>query len=186
MHNPELLLCDEATSALDPETTRAILALLQRINREFNITIVLITHEMEVIHDICHRVAVLERGEIIECGPVWQVYGNPQQATTRVLLTPAHDRLPESLTGRLSPEPPAPDAPLLIRLRYRGQGASLELNQVLAAFGGRVTLVESAIEHIQGHAVGYLLITVTPSPSVQAISPALADDVEVLGYVAAA
>ncbi|CAI0804460.1 MULTISPECIES: methionine ABC transporter ATP-binding protein [Serratia] len=186
VHNPELLLCDEATSALDPETTRAILALLQRINREFNITIVLITHEMEVIHDICHRVAVLERGEIIECGPVWQVYGNPQQATTRVLLTPAHDRLPESLTGRLSPEPPAPDAPLLIRLRYRGQGASLELNQVLAAFGGRVTLVESAIEHIQGHAVGYLLITVTPSPSVQAISPALADDVEVLGYVAAA
>lgn len=186
VHNPELLLCDEATSALDPETTRAILALLQRINREFNITIVLITHEMEVIHDICHRVAVLERGEIIECGPVWQVYGNPQQETTRILLTPSHDRLPEEWVGRIAATPPAPDAPQLIRLRYRGQGASLELNHVLAAFQGSVTLVESAIEHIQGHAIGYLLLTVTPSPNNRTIPQTLADSVEVLGYVTVA
>ncbi|WP_413507129.1 methionine ABC transporter ATP-binding protein [Serratia proteamaculans] len=186
VHNPELLLCDEATSALDPETTRAILALLQRINQEFNITIVLITHEMEVIHDICHRVAVLERGEIIEYGPVWQVYGNPQQETTRILLTPAHDSLPETLVGRIAATPSTPDSPLLIRLRYRGQGASLELNQVLAAFPGSVTLVESAIEHIQGHAIGYLLLSVTPSPFEQTFPQTLADSVEVLGYVTAA
>lgn len=186
VHNPELLLCDEATSALDPETTRAILALLQRINREFNITIVLITHEMEVIHDICHRVAVLERGEIIEYGPVWQVYGNPQQETTRILLTPAHDSLPEILAGRITATPSAPDSPLLIRLRYRGLGASLELNRVLASFQGNVTLVESAIEHIQGRAIGYLLLSVTPSPFASAIPQTLADSVEVLGYVTAA
>ncbi|MGO4741847.1 methionine ABC transporter ATP-binding protein [Serratia quinivorans] len=186
VHNPELLLCDEATSALDPETTRAILALLQRINREFNITIVLITHEMEVIHDICHRVAVLERGEIIEYGPVWQVYSNPQQETTRILLTPAHDSLPENLAGRITATPTTPDSPRLIRLRYRGQGASLELNQVLAAFQGNVTLVESAIEHIQGHAIGYLLLSVTPSHLEQVIPQTLADSVEVLGYVAVA
>ncbi|QUY50697.1 ATP-binding cassette domain-containing protein [Serratia plymuthica] len=186
VHNPELLLCDEATSALDPETTRAILALLRRINREFNITIVLITHEMEVIHDICHRVAVLERGEIIECGPVWQVYGNPQQKTTRILLTPSHDRLPEEWVGRIAATPPTPDAAQLIRLRYRGQGASLELNRVLAAFQGSVTLVESAIEHIQGRTIGYLLLTVTPSLNDRTIPQTLADSVEVLGYVTVA
>jgi len=102
VHDPELLLCDEATSALDPETTRSILALLKKINQQRHITIVLITHEMDVVHDLCHNVAVIDQGEIIERGPVWQVYSDPQQETTRQLLNPNHQALPESVGTRLT------------------------------------------------------------------------------------
>ncbi|MFC4224115.1 methionine ABC transporter ATP-binding protein [Lysinibacter cavernae] len=81
--NPKILLCDEATSALDPETTRSILALLQRINRELNITIVLITHEMSVIQEICNRVAVMENGHIVEEGRALDIFLRPGHQTTR-------------------------------------------------------------------------------------------------------
>ena len=182
VHDPALLLCDEATSALDPETTHAILDLLRRINQEMGITIVLITHEMEVIHEICHRVAVLDNGQVVEQGPVWQVYGNPRHATTRRLLTPQHDRLGVAL----SDQPADPFAPLLVRLRYHGDGVTPNLRRVLAAFPGDVTLVESALEPIQGRTVGHLLLAVTP-PAGTLLRPdhTLADHVEVLGYVAA-
>jgi D-methionine transport system ATP-binding protein len=81
--NPKVLLCDEATSALDPKTTDAILHLLREINRKFGITIVLITHEMQVVSKICDRVAVLDRGVIVEEGKVVDVFGNPQKPITR-------------------------------------------------------------------------------------------------------
>lgn len=81
--NPELLLCDEATSALDPQTTIAILQLLKRVNKVFGITILLITHEMEVIKEICNRVAVMEEGAIIETGQVFDVFAQPKKATTK-------------------------------------------------------------------------------------------------------
>ena len=71
--NPSILLCDEATSALDPQTTESILELLRKINKEYNITILLITHEMSVIRDVCHKVAVMENGKIIERGSVFDV-----------------------------------------------------------------------------------------------------------------
>jgi D-methionine transport system ATP-binding protein len=76
VHDPEILLCDEATSALDPETTLDP-RLLRDINQRLGLTIVLITHEMAVIRDICHRVVVLERGAVVEQGEVWQVFGAP-------------------------------------------------------------------------------------------------------------
>lgn len=82
-NNPEVLLCDEATSALDPQTTTAILDLLQDINRKLNLTIVLITHEMHVVRKICHRVAVMEAGKIVEEGDVLTVFSHPQQPMTR-------------------------------------------------------------------------------------------------------
>lgn len=85
-NRPQLLLCDEATSALDPETTQAILRLLQQINQSLGITIVLITHSMDVIRRICHRVAVIERGELVETGDVLDVFLHPVHATTRSLL----------------------------------------------------------------------------------------------------
>jgi D-methionine transport system ATP-binding protein len=92
VHDPDILLCDEATSALDPETTQAILALLRDINRRLGLTIILITHEMEVIREICDTVAVIERGQVVETGPVWQVFGAPQHDATRALLrTLVHD-----------------------------------------------------------------------------------------------
>ncbi|WDS38138.1 ATP-binding cassette domain-containing protein [Pseudoxanthomonas sp.] len=80
---PSILLCDEATSALDPQTTASVLDLLAELNRELGLTIVLITHEMEVIRRICDRVAVLDQGRIVETGPVSEVFLNPQHPTTR-------------------------------------------------------------------------------------------------------
>ncbi|WP_433854121.1 methionine ABC transporter ATP-binding protein [Stenotrophomonas nitritireducens] len=80
---PKILLCDEATSALDPQTTASVLSLLARINRELGLTIVLITHEMDVIRRVCDRVAVLDAGRLVESGPVSQVFLHPQHPTTR-------------------------------------------------------------------------------------------------------
>ena len=85
VHNPEILLCDEATSALDPETTLSILELLKDINRKLGLTIILITHEMSVIREICDRVLVLEQGRVAEEGPVWQVFGSPQHAALSLI-----------------------------------------------------------------------------------------------------
>lgn len=82
-NNPKVLLCDEATSALDPQTTDSILDLLVDINKRLGLTIVLITHEMHVIRKICHRVAVMESGKVVEIGPVLDVFKNPEQAITK-------------------------------------------------------------------------------------------------------
>ena len=82
-NTPGVLLCDEATSALDPQTTDSILDLLLDINRKLNLTIVLITHEMHVVRKICHRVAVMENGRIVEEGPVIDVFTRPQQPITQ-------------------------------------------------------------------------------------------------------
>lgn len=82
-NNPQVLLCDEATSALDPQTTDSILELLVDINKRLGLTIVLITHEMHVIRKICHRVAVMEAGKIVESGPVLEVFKNPKQPITK-------------------------------------------------------------------------------------------------------
>ncbi|HEY9253203.1 MAG TPA: methionine ABC transporter ATP-binding protein [Stenotrophomonas sp.] len=86
---PRILLCDEATSALDPQTTGAVLQLLSEINRELGLTIVLITHEMEVIRRVCDRVAVLDAGKLVESGPVTQVFLHPQHPTTRRFVAEA-------------------------------------------------------------------------------------------------
>ncbi|TDS12165.1 methionine ABC transporter ATP-binding protein [Sphingobacterium paludis] len=87
--DPEILLCDEATSALDPQTTRSILSLLKRINRELGITIVLITHQMEVVRAICQRVAVISQGEIIETNETEALFQHAQSPITNELLNPS-------------------------------------------------------------------------------------------------
>ncbi|WP_317170950.1 methionine ABC transporter ATP-binding protein [Sphingobacterium micropteri] len=87
--DPEILLCDEATSALDPQTTRAILSLLRRINRELGITIVLITHQMEVVRAVCTRVAVISQGQLIEENEVNELFKYPKSSITQELLNPA-------------------------------------------------------------------------------------------------
>ena len=96
--NPEIILCDEATSALDPQTTRTILELLKKINNEYGITIVIITHEMRVIEEICERVAVLDHGKLAEMGNVSDVFANPQtKAAKRLLLTRQSEQLEEEI-----------------------------------------------------------------------------------------
>ncbi len=86
--DPEVLLCDEATSALDPQTTESILSLLQKINRERGITLIIITHQMSVIEQICNRVAILDHGEVAEIGNVEKVFSNPKSAAGRKLVSP--------------------------------------------------------------------------------------------------
>lgn len=81
--NPDILLCDEATSALDPETTDDILSLLKKINKELGITIVIITHEMEVVKSICHEVCVMEKGKVVEQNHVFELFTNPKHKTTK-------------------------------------------------------------------------------------------------------
>lgn len=101
--NPSILLCDEATSALDPQTTLSILNLLQKINEQYHITILMITHEMGVIKEICDRVAVMEEGEIIESGTVLDVFTNPQTATTYEFVKGVvHDEIPASVKRLLT------------------------------------------------------------------------------------
>ncbi|GKV64054.1 MULTISPECIES: methionine ABC transporter ATP-binding protein [unclassified Sporosarcina] len=100
--NPEILLCDEATSALDPKTTLSILNLLKQINENFNITILVVTHEMEVIREICNKVAVMENGRVIESGHVLDVFGNPQNPTTKGFVkTVIHDEIPPSVIAEI-------------------------------------------------------------------------------------
>ena len=85
-NDPKILLSDEATSALDPQTTGQILKLLKELNKELGITIVVITHEMDVIKQICNRVAVMEHGEVVECGDVFNIFANPQHELTKAFI----------------------------------------------------------------------------------------------------
>ena len=95
---PDILLCDEATSALDPQTTEAILKLLKKINREMGVTILLITHQMQVVQMICNKVAVMEKGQVVEAGSVLDVFGKPQAPVTkRLVQTVVNDQIPESI-----------------------------------------------------------------------------------------
>ena len=115
VHEPRILLCDEATSALDPETTQSILALLRDINRKLGLTVVLITHDMAVIREICHQVLVLDGGRKVEQGEVWRVFGDPGRGHARIAAAAAA-RPAADLAARLSPEP-GPGASGVLRLR---------------------------------------------------------------------
>ena len=187
VHNPAILLCDEATSALDPETTQSILGLLREINQRLGLTIVLITHEMAVIRDICHRVVVLEQGRIVEQGPVWQVFGNPQHEVSKTLLAPLLDALPEGLQARISAQPVSAQSDVILRLRFTGQQAQEpDLGALFAALGGQVRLLHGGVEQIQGHALGQLLLSVSSvslgAEELRKRAQHWAQQVEVVGY----
>ena len=181
---PDILLCDEATSALDPETTLTILNLLRDINRRFGITIILITHEMSVIREICSDVVVLEKGRVVETGPVWQVFGAPEHPTTRALLEPLSRGLPADLASRLQTHSASGNATVLA-ITYAGQAAP-DLSALAAAAGVPVRLLQAGIERIQGHVVGRMLIAVdAPDSDAEARLRALGGTIERIGYVAA-
>lgn len=187
VHNPAILLCDEATSALDPETTQSILGLLREINQRLGLTIVLITHEMAVIRDVCHRVVVLEQGRIVEQGPVWQVFGNPQHEVSKTLLAPLLDALPEGLQARISAQPVSAQSDVILRLRFTGQQAQEpDLGALFAALGGQVRLLHGGVEQIQGHALGQLLLSVSGvslgAEELRKRAQHWAQQVEVVGY----
>ena len=187
VHAPSILLCDEATSALDPETTQSILGLLREINQRLGLTIILITHEMAVIRDICHRVVVLEQGQIVEQGPVWQVFGDPQHAVSKTLLAPLQDSLPEALHGRITAQPVSAKSSVILRLRFTGnQAREPDLGALFSALGGQVRLLHGGVEHIQGHALGQLLLSVSSTAlsadQLRQRAEHWAQHVEVVGY----
>ena len=97
--DPKVLLCDEATSALDPNTTHAILELIRKINRELGITVVVITHQMSVVEEICNRVAILDQGPVVEEGDVQEIFSHPKSAAARRLVYPAGATRTETMDG---------------------------------------------------------------------------------------
>ncbi|ESZ27303.1 methionine ABC transporter ATP-binding protein [Mesorhizobium sp. L2C084A000] len=184
---PALLLSDEATSALDPETTRSILALLRDINRQLGLTILLITHEMEVIRSIADRVAVIDAGRIVEEGPVWSVFADPRSDITRSLLGAIRPQLPAELAARLLP---GAGAETILRVDVAGEAASGPLLSDLAtAVPGTFRLVHGGIDHIQQQPVGTLFLSVPGSDAnhladIITFLKARQARVEVLGHVA--
>ena len=161
-NGPKVLLSDEATSALDPETTRSILALLKQINRDLGLTIVLITHQMQVIKQIADRVAVIEGGRIVEQGGVLEVFTRPQQAITRSLIDEiVPQELPASVlehVRQLRLQLKSGSGQLL-RLSYAGDSAYQPiLSQLIRDFGLDLSILHGQIDEIQGQTFGSLAV----------------------------
>jgi len=161
-NRPKVLLSDEATSALDPETTRSILGLLRQINREFGLTIVLITHQMQVIKQVADRVAVIDAGRIVEQGPVLDVFTRPRHATTRSLIEEiVPQALPESVLARiraLMTAQPAQEGQLL-RLAFAGDGADQPLlSDVIRDHGIALSIMHGQVDEVQGQPFASLAV----------------------------
>ena len=163
-NDPKVLLSDEATSALDPETTRSILELLRKINKELGLTIVLITHQMEVIKVICDRVAVMEAGQVIEQGEVLDVFREPKHEVTRALIGDviAHE-LPkgvlERLRARLANTQAGSGTDHLFRFAFTGSGVDQpHLSEAVRRYQLDFNILHGQIDEIQGQAFGSLAI----------------------------
>jgi D-methionine transport system ATP-binding protein len=186
---PKVLLSDEATSALDPETTRSILDLLRRVNALTGVTIVLITHEMQVIKDIADRVAVIERGRIIEEGPVYDVFARPRTATAQSFVAAVTgSSVPEDLAEELSPAPIAGGRAVL-RVLLTGTHATAPVISRLARDADiDVQVLAGQVDRIGGAPFGNFLLAVPARHEVVAAALALVRELgltgEVLGYVA--
>ncbi|MCW0001310.1 methionine ABC transporter ATP-binding protein [Pararhizobium sp. YC-54] len=182
---PALLLSDEATSALDPETTRSILVLLKDINRKLGLTILLITHEMEVVRSVADRVAVIDAGRIVEEGQVWSVFADPQAPITRSLLSGIRPQLPDYIAARLSPVSGVEQILSIDMAGPAAQGALFaDLSQALPQ---SFRLVHGGIDHIQNQPVARFFIAVPASDAalpekVRNFLKARGARVEVLGY----
>lgn len=168
--SPKILLADEATSALDPETTHEVLALLRRVNRELGITIVVITHEMDVIRNLATRVAVMDGGRIVEEGEVFEVFSNPQQASSRRFVSTVVRNVP------------TPDELDILRTRHEGRLVTFSFRDgdtsqasvflELADAGVAFELVYGGVNDIAGRAFGHLTLALKGADA--AIDPVLA------------
>jgi D-methionine transport system ATP-binding protein len=157
--DPSVLLSDEATSALDPETTEQILDLLQDINRRIGLTIVLITHEMDVVRQIADHVTVLEQGRIIESGKTFDVFAFPKSPTARSFLSSivAHD-LPPEVTTKLRPEAGDQTDPVL-RITFTGLSAHRPVvAELVERFRIRPNILHGRIDYIGGAPLGILTL----------------------------
>ncbi len=145
--DPRVLLCDEATSALDPKTTRAILELLRKLNRELGVTVVVITHEMRVVEQICNRVAILDGGQVRESGPVSEVFSNPRSEAGKRLVLPEGEKIHVLPENRL------------VRLVFDGAAATEPIVATLAARQGILLNILSADTHsLAGKTYGSMVL----------------------------
>ncbi|PAF43877.1 methionine ABC transporter ATP-binding protein [Helicobacter sp. 11S03491-1] len=152
-NHPKILLCDEATSALDTKTTKSILELLRNIQKKFNLTIVLITHQIEVVKEICNQMCVMSNGEIIERGVVHEVFGNPQHEVTKELISylPPGDN--EHILSHLK------DKTHVYKIIFTGENANEPLiSDVIKRFGIDANILSGNIEELATQNVGHLVI----------------------------
>lgn len=154
-NNPDILLCDEATSALDPDTTKSILNLLKSINRTLGITIVIITHEMEVIKEIADRVGVMSDGEIIESGETYNVFSHPKEEITKDFVQEIYNfEVPEQI--KETPEKQ------VITIQFLSENAEENyLNQLYRDFDLSISILNGRIEYIKEKPLGFLMFQVS-------------------------
>lgn len=154
-NNPKVLLSDEATSALDPSTTKSILALLKKINEELGITIVIITHEMEVVKEICHRCAVMQDGQVIESGKTYDVFASPQEELTKIFIeTVLQFTIPEKLLSACTGT--------IVRLQFQGTRANeAVVSDMLQAFDVTGNILHGKVEYIREEALGIFIMELT-------------------------
>ena len=155
-NNPNVLLCDEATSALDPQTTKSILHLLKHLNETLGITIVLITHEMAVVKEICHRVAVMEHGRVVEQGEVFNVFADPKQEITKNFIhTTSNLQKIEELVAENSPVVQIQPGEVIVRLSYLQRNVSEPLiSAVSQKFGISLNIIFADITIVQNAPIG--------------------------------
>ena len=154
-NNPDILLCDEATSALDPQTTQSILELLQTINKEYGITIVIITHEMSVVQKICNKVAILEKGKLAEAGAVTKIFANPESAVAKKMLFGDEGETKE-MKGKH-----------LIRVVF-SENSSFEpvIGNMILHFKQPVYILYADTKDIQGTATGEMILQLPDQPEI--------------------
>lgn len=154
--DPKVLLCDEATSALDPNTTHAILQLIQKINRELGITVVIITHQMSVVEDICNNVAILDGGRVVEQGTVQAIFSNPRSDAAKRLVYPAGAPHSEGMPGRR-----------MVRVAFNGtQTTDKPLVASLAIeCGALVSIVAADTRIVNGQTLGSMLLALPADPA---------------------
>ena len=168
---PKVLLCDEATSALDPETTEDILSLLDQLNRELGLTIVLITHQMEVVRRVCDRVAVMKDGRVVEQGATADVFLHPQHETTRAMLAEGEEAFDASVV---------PAGARLAKLTFRGAATyEPELSRVARSVGVDYSILSGRISRIRGEPYGQLTVAFTGGDAEAAVDQLTARGVRV-------
>ncbi|MBM7551991.1 methionine ABC transporter ATP-binding protein [Thalassobacillus pellis] len=157
-NEPSVLLCDEATSALDPSTTKSILALLKKINRELGITVILITHEMEVVKEICDRMAIMQDGKIVEQGSVYDIFADPKNELTReftssILQFDIPDQALEKVEGTL------------VKVQFKGTTAGEGvISDMLKQYAVQGNFLHGKIEYIQEIPLGIFVLELKGDP----------------------
>lgn len=186
--NPKVLLCDEATSALDPATTRSILELLKDINRRLGLTILLITHEMDVVKRICDQVAVISNGKLIEQDTVSEVFSHPKTPLAQKFIqSTLHLDIPDDYQQRLSATPRPGSVPLL-RMEFTGQSVDAPLlSEVARKFNVNNNIISAQMDYAGGVKFGIMLAEMhgqeTDTQAAIAFLQQHHVNIEVLGYV---